>query len=328
MKRWYLLAILCVNVGCEFPPGISNYEANGQELNADLGFRHDSPYILIDDDPREVFTMSWIQKRKPFAKAGVQRDDIERWQRGYVYLTAIIDWNTRAVLSWNLSNTMDVSFCLEALSEAVEVAGKAPAILGEEQGIQEPPLKLTQVTPTTLNKMRKIKFHTLSVIVILTAFALGASPGNDLKSEIGKVRIVEEPSGLQRRSLTASALRGSNGEKATAILTLWVFDPSDEHVQLLWWISEDPFVRKLIVSLYLCYTTEPTSFIPNFSYDCKRFADVEKKARLDEISYVKKNRQSLAGAYVRCFSQMPAQIQSLESVQLLVKNYDVVAKQD
>ena len=76
MKRWYLLAILCVNVGCEFPPGISNYEANGQELNADLGFRHDSPYILIDDDPREVFTMSWIQKRKPFAKAGVQRDDI------------------------------------------------------------------------------------------------------------------------------------------------------------------------------------------------------------------------------------------------------------
>ena len=58
------------------------------------------------------------------------------WQRGYVYLTAIIDWNTRAVLSWNLSNTMDVSFCLEALSEAVEVAGKAPAILNTDQGCQ------------------------------------------------------------------------------------------------------------------------------------------------------------------------------------------------
>lgn len=58
------------------------------------------------------------------------------WQSGYVYLTAIIDWKTRAVLSWRLSNTMDVSFCLEALSEAVETAGKAPEILNTDQGCQ------------------------------------------------------------------------------------------------------------------------------------------------------------------------------------------------
>ena len=58
------------------------------------------------------------------------------WSKGHVYLTAIIDWKTRAVLSWKLSNTMDVSFCLDALSEAVEVAGKSPGILNTDQGSQ------------------------------------------------------------------------------------------------------------------------------------------------------------------------------------------------
>jgi putative transposase len=58
------------------------------------------------------------------------------WRKGHVYLTAIIDWKTRAVLSWKLSNTMDVSFCLEALAEAVETAGKAPGILNTDQGSQ------------------------------------------------------------------------------------------------------------------------------------------------------------------------------------------------
>jgi putative transposase len=38
--------------------------------------------------------------------------------RGFLYLVAIIDWASRAVLSWRLSNTMDVSFCIAALEEA------------------------------------------------------------------------------------------------------------------------------------------------------------------------------------------------------------------
>lgn len=58
------------------------------------------------------------------------------WRKGHVYLTAIIDWNTRAVLSWELSNTMDVGFCLEALNEAVKNAGRAPEILNTDQGSQ------------------------------------------------------------------------------------------------------------------------------------------------------------------------------------------------
>ena len=58
------------------------------------------------------------------------------WRRGHVYLTAIIDWHTRAVLAWKVSNTMGVEFCLEALEEAVAVAGKTPEILNTDQGSQ------------------------------------------------------------------------------------------------------------------------------------------------------------------------------------------------
>jgi len=40
-------------------------------------------------------------------------------QRGFLYLVAIMDWATRHVLAWRLSNTMDASFCIEALEEAL-----------------------------------------------------------------------------------------------------------------------------------------------------------------------------------------------------------------
>jgi hypothetical protein len=35
-------------------------------------------------------------------------------ERGHAYLVAVMDWHTRAVLSWKLSNTLDTAFCLEA----------------------------------------------------------------------------------------------------------------------------------------------------------------------------------------------------------------------
>ena len=44
--------------------------------------------------------------------------------RGFLYLVAVIDWASRAVLAWRLSNTMDVSFCLSALEEALARFGK------------------------------------------------------------------------------------------------------------------------------------------------------------------------------------------------------------
>jgi putative transposase len=55
--------------------------------------------------------------------------------RGFLYLVAIIDWASRAVLAWRLSNSMDVSFCLEALDEALARFGK-PDIFNTDQGSQ------------------------------------------------------------------------------------------------------------------------------------------------------------------------------------------------
>jgi len=55
--------------------------------------------------------------------------------RGFLYLVAIIDWASRAVLAWQLSNTMDVAFCLAALEEALARYGK-PDIFNTDQGSQ------------------------------------------------------------------------------------------------------------------------------------------------------------------------------------------------
>ncbi|MHB1055471.1 MAG: IS3 family transposase [Thermoleophilia bacterium] len=55
--------------------------------------------------------------------------------RGFCYLMAIMDLFSRRVLSWRLSNTLDVSFCLEALSEALDLYGP-PDIFNSDQGSQ------------------------------------------------------------------------------------------------------------------------------------------------------------------------------------------------
>jgi len=56
-------------------------------------------------------------------------------QRGFLYLVAIMDWATRHVLAWRLSNTMDSGFCVEALNEALSKYGK-PQIFNTDQGSQ------------------------------------------------------------------------------------------------------------------------------------------------------------------------------------------------
>jgi putative transposase len=57
-----------------------------------------------------------------------------RLHAGFVYLVAVMDWFSRYVLSWALSITMDVGFCLEALEQALEVA--TPDIFNSDQGSQ------------------------------------------------------------------------------------------------------------------------------------------------------------------------------------------------
>lgn len=53
---------------------------------------------------------------------------------GFMYLTAVIDWHSRYVLSWKLSNTLDVGFCIEALEEALSQG--CPEVFNTDQGVQ------------------------------------------------------------------------------------------------------------------------------------------------------------------------------------------------
>jgi len=55
--------------------------------------------------------------------------------RGFCYLVAIMDWASRMVLSWRLSNTLDSAFCTDALEEAIEKYG-CPDIFNTDQGSQ------------------------------------------------------------------------------------------------------------------------------------------------------------------------------------------------
>ncbi len=89
------------------------------------------PYLLKDvkiDAPNFVWStdITYIQLRE-----------------GFLYLVAIIDWYSRYVLSWRLSNTLDVSFCLEALEEALDKG--TPIIFNSDQGSQFTSKDFTQI---------------------------------------------------------------------------------------------------------------------------------------------------------------------------------------
>lgn len=83
-------------------------------------------------------------RRYPYLLRGVpilRRDQVWstdityiRLRGGFVYLVAIIDWYSRYVLAWRLSNTLDAGFCLEALDEALRRG--QPDIFNSDQGVQ------------------------------------------------------------------------------------------------------------------------------------------------------------------------------------------------
>lgn len=56
-------------------------------------------------------------------------------KQGFLYLVAVIDWHSRMVLSWRLSNTMDKTFCVDAVKEALDKYGP-PEIFNTDQGVQ------------------------------------------------------------------------------------------------------------------------------------------------------------------------------------------------
>jgi len=65
-------------------------------------------------------------------------------RRGFLYLVAVMDWATRKVLAWRVSNTMDVVFCIEALREALARFGR-PKIFNTDQGSQFTSADFTEV---------------------------------------------------------------------------------------------------------------------------------------------------------------------------------------
>jgi putative transposase len=67
-----------------------------------------------------------------------------RLARGFAYLVAIIDWYSRRVLAWRLSNSMDASFCVDCLEEALLAHGR-PQIFNTDQGSQFTSLAFTGV---------------------------------------------------------------------------------------------------------------------------------------------------------------------------------------
>ncbi|ETR67675.1 MAG: transposase [Candidatus Magnetoglobus multicellularis str. Araruama] len=66
-----------------------------------------------------------------------------RLKKGFVYLVAIIDWFSRFVLAWKLSNSLDVSFCIDALKDALLLA--TPLIFNSDQGSQFTADTFTQI---------------------------------------------------------------------------------------------------------------------------------------------------------------------------------------
>jgi putative transposase len=67
-----------------------------------------------------------------------------RLAHGFAYLVAIIDWYSRRVLAWRLSNTLDSGFCIDCLEEALRVHGRAE-IFNTDQGVQFTSMAFTRV---------------------------------------------------------------------------------------------------------------------------------------------------------------------------------------
>ena len=65
-------------------------------------------------------------------------------RRGFMYLVAVMDWHSRKVLSWRISNTLDADFCVEALQDALSRYG-APEIFNTDQGAQFTSTDFTRV---------------------------------------------------------------------------------------------------------------------------------------------------------------------------------------
>lgn len=81
------------------------------------------------------YLLKGLEIVRPNQVWGVDITYVRLAQRGFAYLVAIIDWYSRQVLSWRLSNTLDSGFCVEVLDDALRRHGR-PEIFNSDQGSQ------------------------------------------------------------------------------------------------------------------------------------------------------------------------------------------------
>ena len=94
---------------------------------------------------------------------------------GHLYLVAIIDWASRAVLAWRLSNTMDTRFCLDALEEALERHGK-------------PRLRYSPAPPSPASSKRQGEISQAGEGSILTVVPLDGGRMRSSQSKIARAK--------------------------------------------------------------------------------------------------------------------------------------------
>lgn len=175
------------------------------------------PYLLRDltvDQPNQVWCadITYIPMR-----------------RGFLYLVAIMDWASRKVLSWRVSNTMDVEFCLEALNEALARFGR-PGIFNTDQGSQFTSPRFTEVLAAAAIRIsmdgrgrwmdnvfierlwRSLKYE----CVYLHAFETGSALRAGLTRWIGYYNATRPHSGLSGRTPDEAHATGDGATKLAA----------------------------------------------------------------------------------------------------------------
>lgn len=130
--------------------GRSGYSVNRKRvrrLMRVMGIRSLAPTPNTSQPHPQHKIYPYLLRNYPIMRPGqVYSTDITyvRVGRSFAYLTAVIDWYSRKVLSWRLSNTMDADFCVSALEEALANYG-APEIFNTDQGSQFTSTEFTRV---------------------------------------------------------------------------------------------------------------------------------------------------------------------------------------
>ncbi len=138
------MTTLCVQSGvdgCAVLKDLSGNNRHLQQGNAGRRplWRSESLFGNLSAPGIDGWIMPYLLRKLSIERANqVWAVDITyiRLQEGFCYLVAIMDWYSRFVLSWRLSNTLDGGFCMRCLENAVEFAQGAPEILNSDQGSQ------------------------------------------------------------------------------------------------------------------------------------------------------------------------------------------------